>query len=169
MLKPQDIVVLLKLYIYQSLMWTYSELADELYMSSSVVHASTKRCIDSGLYDMYYNRVMRRPLYEVIVYGVKYIFYTQPGKIVRGIPTAHSAEPLKSKILDDSNKYVWASPDGWERGQEIKPLYKSVPKAVKKDPELYALLSLVDAIRVGKRREYQFAVEELKQRLGINE
>ena len=34
---------------------------------------------------------------------------------------------------------------GAVRGQAIAPLYRSVPQAANNDPELYALLSLIDA------------------------
>jgi hypothetical protein len=49
------------------------------------------------------------------------------------------------------------------RGQAIEPLYRSVPTAAKNDPELYVLLSLIDAIRVGRVREQRLAVKELEQ------
>jgi hypothetical protein len=51
------------------------------------------------------------------------------------------------------------------RGQSIQPLYKSVPIAVLKDKNLYEVLALVDAIRVGKVREQQLAISYLKDRL----
>lgn len=51
------------------------------------------------------------------------------------------------------------------RGQTIKPLYRSVPHAVKQDPELYAALALIDAIRLGKPREAKLAQQLLEKRL----
>ncbi|WP_228050130.1 hypothetical protein [Tychonema sp. LEGE 06208] len=54
---------------------------------------------------------------------------------------------------------------GVVRGQAIAPLYRSVPQAAKNDPELYALLSLIDALRVGRVREQRLAEGELKNRL----
>ena len=41
----------------------------------------------------------------------------------------------------------------------------SVVDAVKLDPALYELLSLVDALRVGKVREKELAISELKKRI----
>jgi hypothetical protein len=84
----------------------------------------------------------------------------------RGIPTAHYAEPLKSLLSSSAESaYVWADSSGVIKGQTIAPLYKSVPVAVKNDPALYELLSLIDAIRLGRVREQQLAVELLEQRL----
>lgn len=81
---------------------------------------------------------------------------------MQGIPTAHSAEPLKGMLMvNEENAYVWYSGNGQTRGQAIEPLHKCVPQAVQKDLELYQLLSLVDGLRVGRAREQDFAAEEL--------
>ena len=39
------------------------------------------------------------------------------------------------------------------------------PQAAKNDPELYALLSLIDALRVGGVREQRLAEGELEKRI----
>lgn len=168
MLKPQDIVVVLKVHNLQDLEWTYSELAHSLHMSSSEVHAALKRCDASGLYDCSSRKVKKHCLLEFLIHGLKYVFPSQPGPLSRGIPTAHSAEPLKNLLnVNPSDVYVWSYPHGTVRGQSIIPLYRSVPAAVQHDPQLYELLSLVDAIRVGRMREQNLASQELEQRLTV--
>ena len=165
MLKPQDIVVLLKVYGLKN-EWTYSELAKSLKMSSSEVHAALKRCSTSGLYNDKRRRVLKPALSEFLIHGLKYVFPTQPGPLVRGMPTAHSAQPLKDLLVtSDRNIYVWAYGSGKVKGQEIKPLYRSVPEAVSSDPQLYEMLCLVDGLRVGKVRERELAASELRKRL----
>ena len=112
MLKPQDIVVLLKVSGLSG-QWTYSELAKSLKMSSSEVHAALKRCSKSGLYSDRRRRVLKPALEEFLVHGLKYVFPTQPGALVRGMPTAHSAEPLKDLLMtSDRDVYVWAFDSG---------------------------------------------------------
>jgi hypothetical protein len=165
MLKPQDIVVLLKVRGLDE-QWTYSELAKSLKMSSSEVHAALKRCSTSGLYNDKRRRVLKPALEEFLVHGLKYVFPTQPGALVRGMPTAHSAQPLKDLLVtSDRDIYVWAFGSGKVKGQEIKPLYRSVPEAVSEDPQLYEMLAIVDALRVGKVRERELAAKELRKRL----
>jgi hypothetical protein len=44
-------------------------------------------------------------------------------------------------------------------------LYATVPQAALDDEQLYALLALADALRVGKIREKNIAVQELKNRI----
>ncbi len=105
-------------------------------------------------------------LLEFVLHGLKYVYPAEPGALCRGVPTAHSAPPLSRKIVsEDDEHYVWPSGHGTVRGQAIEPLYESVPLAAGKDPRLHELLSLVDALRVGRARERQIAGEELKSRL----
>ncbi|MEG3936481.1 hypothetical protein QT990_35470 [Microcoleus sp. T3_B1] len=73
---------------------------------------------------------------------------------------------MKSKLVaSPSEVYVWPDPQGVVRGQAIAPLYRSVPQAASNDPKLYALLSLIDAIRVGRVREQRLAASELEKRI----
>ncbi len=166
MLKPQDIVVLLKVRSWKDADWTYAQLANSLDLSASEVHAALKRCAASGLYDDELRKVLKQPLLEFLIHGLKYAFPSQPGAIARGMPTAHSASPLKDLIVaDPTETYVWPSSLGKVRGQTVKPLYRCVPSAAAKDAELYILLSLIDGIRVGRVREQRLAAMELTQRI----
>ena len=168
MLKSQDVVVLLKVHNLQNSDWTYNKLANSLHMSSSEVHAALKRCETSGLYDSSFRKIRKNALLEFLIHGIKYVFPSQPGSLSRGIPTAHSAKPLKDLlVIDSADTYVWSTPDGTVKGQAITPLYKSVPEASKDDSELYQLLSLIDAIRVGRVRDQRLASQELENRLAV--
>jgi hypothetical protein len=111
---------------------------------------------------------MKLALMDFLQYGIKYVFPQKPGPVVRGIPTSHSASPLKEQI-QSSEDYVWPYAKGTIRGHSILPLYASVPEAALKDNDLYELLALVDAIRVGRAREKEIAINELKKRLQIGE
>ncbi len=171
MLKPQDIVVLLKLALRDDRR-SYLELAHELGMSASEVHAAIRRASKAGLLSISTFRPKRDALLEFLVHGLKYVFPAERGTSTRGMPTAFAAPPLKQHFVKEplvGVSYrpvpVWPDPEGEVRGDELKPLYRSVPKAARKDPELYELLVLVDAIRSGGAREQQLAKEELGKRL----
>ena len=166
MLKPQDILAILKVHSWDSTNWTYSSLAQSLGMSASEVHAALERSEAAGLYYGSERKILKQAVFEFLVHGLRYVFYAQPGPLSRGLPTAHSAEPLKSKLVaSPSEVYVWPDPQGVVRGQAIAPLYRSVPQAASNDPKLYALLSLIDAIRVGRVREQRLAASELEKRI----
>ena len=161
-LKPQDLVVLLKVLALGKKPWRHLELAYELGMSQSEVSSALERARRLGLLDAAKKRVQKPALKEFLKYALKFMFPAEPGPLVRGLPTAHSAPPLSDKIVSkESDKYVWPYPEGSARGQAVEPLYPSVPEAAKKDPKLHQLLALVDALRVGRAREQALAINEL--------
>lgn len=162
-MKPQDIVILLKIIALETEDWQQKPLADELGISQSEVSQSVARSQYAGL--LFGKKVMKAALLEFLQYGIGYAFPQKPGPLVRGIPTAHTASPLKEIIASNEN-YVWPYAKGNQRGQGIMPLYPSAPEAALKDPKLYELLALTDALRVGKVREKVLALEELKKKLG---
>jgi hypothetical protein len=50
---------------------------------------------------------------------------------------------------------------GETRGFSIEPLHPSAPKVAVRDPDFYAVLALVDALRLGDNRERDLAGKEL--------
>lgn len=166
-IKPQDMLVLLKLCLWRDREWRHVDLAAELGLSQTEVSFALERCRMSGFLDSGKKRVLRSALMEFLEHGLKYVYPVQPGPLCRGMPTAHSAPPLSKRIVSDADdQYVWPWADGKVRGQGIVPLYESVPHAAAKDPQLHELLALVDALRVGRARERALALEELESRLG---
>jgi hypothetical protein len=168
-LKPQDIVVVLKLLSYGDDRPSYAQMGKELFLSPSEVHASIKRAKDANLI------VGRGPagatpnkaaILEFLIHGLKYSFPAERGQLARGVPTSYAAEPLNQKISAGNDPPpVWPSPEGTARGYSLKPLYKTVPKAVKADGKLYEMLSLIDAVRDGRARDRRIAEQELTVRL----
>ena len=167
-LKPQDIVVLLKLSALESKEWSFASLAADLYMSPSEVHAGIKRATAARLFDETRRLPVRKNLEEFLVHGVKYAYPPQHGALTRGIPTSYAAYPLNEKFSIGNKDVppVWPHPEGDVRGYEFSPLYKSAPSAALIDKDLYALLAILDAIRDGRARERDLAIQELQNRLG---
>jgi len=166
-LKPQDIYILLKLVAMGESQWSYASVAGDLFMSASEVHAGIKRAVAARLMPSQGSQPLKKSLEEFLIHGVKYAFPPDHGGLTRGVPTGYAALPLKD-IINQPNEPppVWPDPEGNTRGYEFSPLYKTVPKAVVKDPKLYELLAIVDAIRDGRAREREIAIKELKTRLG---
>ena len=161
-MRPQDIVLLLKILTSSEIDWQYRDLSADLYLSISEVSESLHRSHIAGLIDESKRKVHRQSLMEFIRYGLHYVFPQVPGTMVTGLPTAHSY-PFYSKLFKSELNYVWPDMDGNLRGLAIQPLYKSVAKAVKKDEILYKLLASIDIIRVGRTREIKVAIEELEK------
>lgn len=163
-LKPQDIVILLKIIALGNQSWYHHTIAEELGMSQSEVSQSLNRSKYAGLIDDARKKVNKLAFVEFLLHGITYAFPQKPGSIVRGVLTAHSAEPL-NKVIQSTEKYVWPYAKGIDRGQAIEPLYKTIVEASLKDRDLYELLTLVDALRVGRVREKELAKKELEKRI----
>jgi len=159
-MRPQDIAVLLKIVALGERPWLAKDLARSLYLSPSEVSYSLNRSSLAGLLDPGKRNVVRTALLDLLRYGIPYVFPTRPSGLVRGVPTAHSAPPLASQFPGADN-YVWPSAKGTMQGQAIAPLYPGAAEAALADPELYALLALTDALRVGRTRERQEAMKAL--------
>ena len=166
-MRPQDIVVLLKICALGNAPWRVIDLATSLAISQSEISESLNRNRIAGLMDIKRRGIYKAALAEFLLHGLKYVFPERPGSLVRGMPTAHSTLPLSKRILAGDDAFVWPDPEGTLRGQSIRPLYGTVPSAARNDQKLYELLALVDAIRVGKARERQIAEEELTKRLEL--
>lgn len=169
-LRPQDVVVLLALVARSGQASTQAEVARALGMSVSSLHECLKRACDAGLARREGRNLaepVREALREFLVHGVRYAFAAQVGSPARGMPTAHAAPPLREAIAGgDEPPPVWPDAQGTLRGVSVRPLHRSVPAAARRDPKLYELLALVDAIRVGRARERNLAADLLAARLG---
>jgi len=143
-------------------------------ISKSQVNLALKRCFDVGLAkrDRHSTlpRVHSKALLEFIVYGLKYVFPAKLGAVTRGITTSLAAPILEGKLISTGDLLpVWSDAQGRTKGQTVEPLFKSVTYAVRRDAELYALLALVDAIRIGQPRERNLATDLLANRLGVEQ
>jgi len=163
-LKPQDVVVVLKLCGYGANRPPFAQIAADLSMSSSEVHAAIQRAQAAHLLhgpDML-NRPNMSAIEEFLIHGVKYAFPAERGALTRGLPTSYAAEPLNRLIAPgDEPIPVWPHPEGKKRGIAFTPLYKCVPVAAMRDPLLYKQLALLDALREGRTRERKLAEQEL--------
>jgi len=161
-MRPQDVAILLKIIALNSKEWQLVPLSNELLISISEISESLNRSRLAGLVDYHKKRPNKQSMLEFLEHGVKYVFPQKPGAMSRGIVTAHS-HPFMKRIFNSEENYVWADQEGEVIGQVIEPFYEKQPKAVKKDPEFYKLLALVDVLRVGRVREIKVAIDELKR------
>jgi len=184
MLKPQDLLVALKLAAMRlshgqdisnplagvvdeshrpiGIEWSYRSLAKQLDISVSEISAAIQRGLAARL--LIRKDASSRPepvfrsLREFVVHGVKYVYPAEKGEPTRGIPTAYAAPVLRDKLVDtDELVPVWPYARGSVRGYSLMPIYPSVPIAAARDPVLYDLLALLDAFRAGRARERSIA------------
>lgn len=149
---------------------TYAALASELGLTASEIHAGLERATIAQLArkgKAGKPSVVRDALKLFVEHGARYAFPAIHGSATRGIPTGYAAPPLKDKIVQPNEPPpVWPHKNGTVRGVAFYPLYPSVPEAAGRNPALYELLVLFDAIRGGSARERALALELLGERLG---
>jgi hypothetical protein len=107
-------------------------------------------------------------LAEFALHGAKYAFPAVKLPLVIGVPTSHSAPAFAGVFAPGSTDFVWPHPNGTVRGVGVEPLHPSVPFAAMQDANLYEMLALFDALRVGKARERGMALERLQALIDPN-
>lgn len=161
-MRPQDIVILLKIISKGKENWHLKDLAYELNISQSEVSDSLNRSALAGLVEVEKKKkVHRNSLMEFLQYGLHYVFPASPGSMVNGIYTAHSHSYMQH-FFKSEMMYVWPYSKGEVRGLAIEPLYPGQPEACLQDELLYKMLALIDVIRVGRVREMNVAIKELR-------
>jgi hypothetical protein len=161
-LRPIDVAVALRL--AEAPEATYEALQRDLRISKSTAHESVRRLQAARLLRPESRTINRLSLLEFLEHGLRYVFPVALGAPERGVPTAHTAKPLAAE-LDAEDAMVWPSEHGNVLGAAITPLYDQAPELPGRCPSLYELLTLTDALRVGRARERKLALATLRDRL----
>jgi hypothetical protein len=165
-LKPQDLVVLVRLSVQDGAAPTYAQLAQELGLTASEIHAGVARSIIAQLAfkdDAGKPKVLHDHLLEFVTHGLRFAFPAVRGEVVRGIPTSFAAPPLNEMLPQTNLPPVWPYKQGSVKGEALYPLYPSVAKAALASPMLHELLALLDAARSGETEQRALAVQLLGQ------
>ncbi len=163
-LKPQDIIIIMKIISKGKNPWKIADLAYELGLSSGELSNGLERLKTSELIDSTKKIPMRSNLKDFLFFGLKYAFPARIGKYERGVLTAHSYGVMRKKIVSET-KYVWPHFEGTHKGISVSPLFKNAAEASLSDEKLHQYLALIDCIRVGKVREKKIAMEILEKEL----
>lgn len=166
MIKPQDILVALKLATLNGKQWSFPSLSASLAISVGEAHKSIQRLSAARLYNVATRAPVRSALEEFLLHGVKYAFPAERKGMTFGIPTAWAAPPLNAELVGTEDMPpVWPHPEGAVKGYEFVPLYPAAPQAALNDEQLYQMLTLLDSIRGGGARERKLAGELLRAKL----
>lgn len=161
-MRPQDVVVLLKMISLGDREWYFKDIASGIGISNSEVSEAVNRSLQAGLVTDDKKAVEKDRLLEFLVYGLRYVFPAVNGRLEWGMPTAHSCKLLEAGFAPDI-PWVWPVPGGEVKGAAVTPLYHTVPDACARDRRLYEMLALADALRVGRPDEKKAVVEKLAE------
>jgi hypothetical protein len=173
-LQPVDLVVALKLCCHaDGLPVSRAESAVSLGISRRRFDDALARLVASRLASAESLRPRAHSLMEFLCAGVPYWLPAEVGAIARGMPAATSGpglEGLGPIQLAEVGEWVWpGAPAPFDRhvGKALQPIDPIVPTAAARDQRLYELLSLLDALRIGRVRERDAARAGLSRRLGL--
>lgn len=168
-LKPQDLLVAVKIALTPQDAFTYGRLAAAVGLVPSRVHASVKfltlaRLVTGSSRDGLFANNAR--LVELIVHGVPFIFPALIGGASRGMATGISQLDAGSNLsISAESDYVWPDAAGVDRGNAISPIHSSVVTASRNDPAVHKMFSAIDALRIGAAREREMAVHFIRSKL----
>jgi hypothetical protein len=144
---------------------SFEKLGDSLAVSASQVHAAAQGAKRSRL--IRENFEVRRTALALAIQSVAIYIPGELGGSCRGIPTSLASSTIERYVLyREGTQPVWPSETGDTVGLKLNPIHRAVPVAVADDPTLYRLLALIDALRVGRAREREFAHQEFQALLG---
>jgi hypothetical protein len=161
-LRPVDVVVALALALTPE--QGFEDLAESVGIGLSSAHRSVRRLQSAGIV-LPHRRASDIPaLLDFLIHGAPRVFYPQLGPEAPGVPTAH-AGPLLAEEITSDRAAVWPTAGGSVRGESLVPLYPGAVELPERHPELYGLLTLVDALRIGRARERSLAARMLNEQL----
>jgi DNA-binding Lrp family transcriptional regulator len=142
-MRPQDVLVVLKLSSNDGWDRSYAALAEELGLSASEVHAAIRRLIEARLLDPETKKARPIALRNFLVHGVPYVFPVRSREVTTGMPTGWAAPAMEGMVVSgDQLPPVWPDPEGEVQGVSVRPLYSSVARAARRDSKLYAVVSV---------------------------
>jgi DNA-binding transcriptional MocR family regulator len=165
MLRPSDVVVLFALLNVDE-GWTLRSVAERLGVKHSKVQRALERLAETGLYDPQRRVVPPQVAEEFVLHALRFLHPIREGPLVRGVPTAWGAAPLREEITSSDAPPVWPSATGTVRGPAIEPLDPVLPALVSSWPQVAELAALCDGLRIGDARSRDVAARHLRERLG---
>ena len=167
-LKPQDVFLACRLALVRGDWPTHAELADQLHLSTSTVHASLKNLRAAKLVSGADPVLDRGRLLSFLVHGVPVLYFPRRVHVLKGMPTGIFSPIFRDRFTQPGDvPVVWPYARGKEEGEGLLPLYPSCAAACARDEQLYLLMATVDVLRVGRSRERDAAVRYVERVFGV--
>lgn len=169
MLKPQDVILAVKLFCKGKDDWSQAVLSQELVISVSEINAGLKRLSAAKLVEQHNDGrrwvVIRNAFKEFLLHGIKYVFPAVKSGPAVGLVTAYHHIDYQSHFNEQPLVAVWPDAKAKTKGFAIEPLYPTVSSAAKNDPELYSWLALIDCLRDRDNEELSVAEVLLREKI----
>jgi hypothetical protein len=165
-LKPQDIVVAVKIAVSHGERFTYVAAARQIGLAPSRIHSSVQMLIKARLASGNSKdgvSVSSARLADVIIFGVPYFFPPVVGGPTRGMATGTALDAMHKELLPSAEAaYVWPDSEGKNRGSSLLPIHPCLLTASKNDPILYQVFMAIDVLRTESSRERDMAIKFIR-------
>ena len=161
-MRPQDVVLLLKISLLEKQAWQGKALATALGLSAAEISDALRRCQFARLLHPEQRTINRPRLLRFLLYGLPCVFPVELGAHQQGLPIL---TPSDKRWPTTTETYVWPTADGPAWGATIEPLYPGAVVAARQDPALHELLTLTDVLRLGKPEWHTVAKQQLRHLL----
>lgn len=148
MIKPQDVVLLVRLFHRQGVI-TQGQLAQALFISVSEINAGLRRLGQSHLISLQNGCWVVHPEHftEFLIRALPYIFPAERGEPTTGLRVKPDFALSSDWIIEKDMQPVWPHEASSDQGFMLKPLYPTVPKACLQDTGLYQWMAVLDTLR----------------------
>jgi DNA-binding transcriptional MocR family regulator len=165
-LRSTDLYVLTGALANQGDTWSLRELAGRLFVDHTVVSRALKRSEEAGLFRSDERTVNAANFAELMIHAARFIAPAPLGGLTRGFNAAWATAPISDLIHQAGTEPppVWPSALGVNRGQKLEPLHPGAVNA-SADPNVGALLAIVDCLRAGDARVRMVAASALESQL----
>lgn len=164
-MRPQDVVLLLKISLLKDKAWQGKALAAALGLSPAEISDALRRCQFARLLHPEHRTLNRPRLLRFLLYGLPCVFPVELGAHQQGLPVLL---PMQSWPAT-REPYVWPTLDGPAWGATIEPLYPGAVLAARQDPALHELLTLTELLRLDDPLLHISAKQQLQERLLVSE
>ena len=166
MLKPQDLLVALYAATHEGGQ-TFAQMAAHLHLGLSTAHTAYQSAKEARLLGPDGHPDKQR-IADFTVYGAPVAYPGRVGGRIRGVRTAWTAAPIDGLFAIPSGQhYVWPDRKGDTRGLSLEPIHRAAVGISRSCGKIYAILALIDIIRVGGARERGVAAEQIYHQIGV--
>lgn len=162
-MRPEDVLVLLKIAVVENCEWNAELLSFELGHSVTEIEASLRRLKTSKLLRSS-NQPDPEALKRFLLKDLPELFPAAPGKQGRGILTG--AKPDNYHVTADlpyTSIWIWSTVDGQDMGFEIPPLSPHCCFAALNDQRLRKVLAITETLRVSGHKAQVWAELAFRQ------
>lgn len=164
-IKPEDVLVLLKIAAHNNERWDAVTLSQELGHTPEEVAEAMRRLQSFGFFDLD-GKIILSYVKKFLIFDLHDLFPAIPGKMTKGLLTGGKPGTFLDPHLPYTSIWVWPHDNGSDHGFEIIPLSPHCCFACLNDSRLKDLLAVTETLRVVGKDARLWSMNRLDSILG---